>query len=297
VTDRDEPRPPVPPMADAAAGEPDRDASDPTRPASLPAGAPPAWPAGWSPPTGWSSTPTGWSSTPTGRPPAPGWSPPTPGWPAPPQGWPVPRPPAPPPGPPAWVPPALPGPPRYWGATCLVGVLLIAVLGAGIIALIGVSADELQRAIAADEAPPTIAADGTVAVQPGVTVRVPAGWRVEEALEDGIHLSNGATSAHVVVRERGGPIGAIRQYVQESLAPDAEGLSWTVPSQTEIGGRPAARSTYSGWFWDEQDEVDGRLVAVEESGSTVLVDAWAPDGELGSTESDVDAMLESVEVE
>jgi len=99
------------------------------------------------------------------------------------------------------------------------------------------------------------------------------------------------------VRDEPGPMGVIREYVEGTLEPDAINLSWTFSSRSDIGDRTGARATYSGFFWDAQQQVDGRLGAVEDGEWTVLVDAWAAEGEGEGVESDVHAILVSVEVD
>jgi hypothetical protein len=65
------------------------------------------------------------------------------------------------------------------------------------------------------------------------------------------------------------------------------------PVEREIGsGIPAAELDYTGVFGGTR--VDGRIVTASEAGSGLLVNAFAPSGELAASRDDLETILGSV---
>ena len=168
---------------------------------------------------------------------------------------------------------------------------MIAILLAGIVVLAVLSVSSVGSG-RETETP----ADGRLDVNDGVTARLPAGWQLVERFDDGVRVGQGGTTADILVRDAGDPAAALQAYVDEVLVPDATVFSSTDPVAADVNGRPGARASYVGRFTNVPSSLEGRLVAVSYDERSVVVDAWAAEGRLGSADSQIEELVASIEV-
>jgi hypothetical protein len=201
------------------------------------------------------------------------------------------------PGPTPPSPPPAPGAPREarWlpAVACLV-VLLIVSFGGFVVA--GEPSQATQE-ITGDQGEP----GQPIQLGPGVTVSVPAGWSVEqpEGQPPSLRLSNGIGHMYIAISPvSGDPVQQLQTYLDEVLRPQASQISTSPTQPIDIpSGNSAAYFAYLGTFEGVSAPLEGEVAAVvAPSGTALVVDGWAPEGQFVSVLEDVHATVVSAEV-
>lgn len=201
---------------------------------------------------------------------------------------------------PGWTrppPPPPPGAPREarWLPTILSLVVLLFVSFGGF-AVAGDPSAATQEITGDGDQP-----DQPIDLAPGVTIHVPAGWSVErpEGETPSLRLSNGIGQMYVAVSPVGGdPLQQLETYLTEVLEPQASQISTSQAEAIDLpSGQPAAYFAYLGSFQGVNAPLEGEVAAVvAPSGTVLVVDGWAPEGQFVSVQQDVQATVVSAEV-
>jgi hypothetical protein len=143
---------------------------------------------------------------------------------------------------------------------------------------------------------------GAVAVGTSVRVTPFPGWELagRSTDPDRIRLTSGSTSLDVVAFPfEGTDVDLLGRYVDDVLEPDAE--QFRVSEEVEpvrlASGLTGSRIAYVGLFGDVQAPIEGEVTAVvSPSGEGVILDGWAPAGQLQFEIDEIDAMIERAEI-
>jgi hypothetical protein len=140
-----------------------------------------------------------------------------------------------------------------------------------------------------------------VTVVEGVTIHPAPGWSLTDRLTEpqGVRLISGTGNLLVLVSPvGGGPEGQLLAYIEQVLEPEATQLSVTpVQPITIPSGNVAAVASYVGAFQGASSPLEGEVVAVVgASGTAVVFDGWAQEGQFGAARDDVRAMVAGAEV-
>jgi len=134
----------------------------------------------------------------------------------------------------------------------------------------------------------------------GVVIHPPQGWVAEPSPNTPeLRLSNGVGQMYVAVSPvSGAPEQRLDAYLNEVLSPQASQLSVTPPQTIDHpSGNAAAFVAYLGTFNEVQTPLEGEVAAVvAPSGTAVIVDGWAPDGEFVAVRDDIRGTVLSAEV-
>jgi hypothetical protein len=145
-------------------------------------------------------------------------------------------------------------------------------------------------------------AAGTIDVGEAVRVTPQPGWELVERFQSpvGIRLTNGSGNLDVATTPfTGTDIDLLVDYVESVLEPDAKQLqvSGDVEAVPVGSGLTGARIAYVGLFGDVQAPIEGTVTAtVSPTGSGVVFDGWAPQGQLRFAADDIEAMIRSTEI-
>ncbi|HEY7660037.1 MAG TPA: hypothetical protein VIC58_05510 [Actinomycetota bacterium] len=182
--------------------------------------------------------------------------------------------------------PAAPPRDRRWFPVVGVAALIVAVVSGGYLV-----ADALGEPAA-----------GTIDVGEAVRVTPQPGWELVERFQSpvGIRLTNGSGNLDVATTPfTGTDIDLLVDYVESVLEPDAKQLqvSGDVEAVPVGSGLTGARIAYVGLFGDVQAPIEGTVTAtVSPTGSGVVFDGWAPQGQLRFAADDIEAMIRSTEI-
>ncbi len=140
-----------------------------------------------------------------------------------------------------------------------------------------------------------------VELAPGVVIIPPPGWNVEQPQGEppSLRLSNGIGQMYIAVSPvAGDPEQQLQAYLDQALAPQASQLSTSPAEEIEIpSGNPAAFFAYVGSFEGVAGPLEGEVAAtVAPSGTAVIVDGWAPEGQFVAVRQDVRGALVAAEV-
>ena len=143
---------------------------------------------------------------------------------------------------------------------------------------------------------------GAVAVGTSVRVTPFPGWELagRSTDPDRIRLTSGSTSLDVAAFPFDGTdIDLLGWYVDNILEPDAEQfrVSEAVEPVRVASGLTGSRIAYVGLFGDVQAPIEGEVTAVvSPTGQGVILDGWAPAGQLQFEIDEIDAMIERAEI-
>jgi hypothetical protein len=142
---------------------------------------------------------------------------------------------------------------------------------------------------------------GPVDVGAIVRLHPPPGWAVAKSSTDppSVRLTRGNGSLDVLAGPFSGSLAdLLRVYVTRNLEPQAQQLSVSRPEPVRLAsGLPGLRVSYVGTFGGVATPIEGEVTAVvSNSGNGVILDGWAPSGQLGSVLDDVQAMVDGAEV-
>lgn len=140
-----------------------------------------------------------------------------------------------------------------------------------------------------------------IQLAPGIGITVPAGWSVEQpgGQPPALRLSNGIGQMYVAVSPVSGePLDQLEAYLDEVLRPQASQISTSTAQPIELpSGNPAAYFAYVGTFEGVNVPLEGEVAAVvAPSGTALVVDGWAPEGQFVSVQDDVHSTVLSAEV-
>ncbi len=138
----------------------------------------------------------------------------------------------------------------------------------------------------------------------GVRLTPPAGWVPvgNPAGLPGVKFQKGATTVEVGIASfSASPKDLLVAYVNQVLAPSAQDAKVSAATTGNAGnGRPTARATYTGSFKDFGTAVEGELttqvVTIGQNGIGIVVNAYAPQGQLTGSLGDVHAFADTIEV-
>lgn len=200
--------------------------------------------------------------------------------------------PAPPPPPPP--PPRAPGEARWVPTVVSLVVLLVVSFGGFLVA--GETSAATQEITGDQEEP-----GQPIELGPGVTINVPPGWSAEPAQDQppSIRLSNGIGQMYIAISPvAGDPVQQLQVYLDEVLRPQASQISTSPAQSIDLGtGNAASYFAYLGSFEGVNAPLEGEVAAaVAPSGTALIVDGWAPEGQFVSVLEDVRATVLNVEV-
>jgi hypothetical protein len=140
-----------------------------------------------------------------------------------------------------------------------------------------------------------------IQLAPGIGITVPAGWSVEqpEGQPPSLRLSNGVGQMYIAVSPvTGEPDRQLQAYLDEVLRPQASQISTSSAQPIELpSGNPAAFFAYLGTFEGVSVPLEGEVAAVvAPSGTALVLDGWAPEGQFVSVKQDVRSTVLSAEV-
>lgn len=140
-----------------------------------------------------------------------------------------------------------------------------------------------------------------IVVSEGVVIQPAAGWSVADRPTEppGVRLVSGTGNLLVLVSPVAGePEAQIQAYVEQVLEPEATQLSVTpVQPITIPSGNAAVLVSYIGAFQGVSSPLEGEVVAVVgASGTAMLFDGWAQEGQFGAARDDVRSMVAGAEV-
>lgn len=196
--------------------------------------------------------------------------------------------------PPPPPPPKAPGEAR-WLPTALSLVVLLFVSFGGFVVAGDTSA--ATQEITGDETEP----GEPIELVPGVVIHPPQGWSVTrpEGQPPSLRLASGIAQMYIVVSPvAGDPVQQLDAYLNEVLVPQASQIS-TSPAESIdlLSGHPAAYFAYLGSFEGVNTPLEGEVSAVvAPSGTAVVIDGWAPEGQFVSVQQDVRATVLAAEV-
>ena len=144
------------------------------------------------------------------------------------------------------------------------------------------------------------AAGVPVAIGNGVWVTPPPGWVAVGTPVGlpGVRFQRGATTVEVGIASfSASPHELLTAYVNQVLAPTAQDVKVSEPVNVRAGnGRPTARSIYTASFKDVGTAVDGELSTQVENGIGIVVNGYAPKGQLAGSLAEVHAFVDTIEV-
>ena len=196
--------------------------------------------------------------------------------------------------PPPPPPPKAPGEARWLPAALSLVVLLFVSFGGFVVA--GDTSAATQE-ITGDETEP----GEPIELVPGVVIHPPQGWSVTrpEGQAPSLRLASGIAQMYIVVSPvAGDPVQQLDAYLNEVLVPQASQIS-TSPAESIdlLSGHPAAYFAYLGSFEGVNAPLEGEVAAVvAPSGTAVVIDGWAPEGQFVSVQQDVRATVLAAEV-
>jgi hypothetical protein len=102
----------------------------------------------------------------------------------------------------------------------------------------------------------------------------------------------------VVSPVAGDPVQQLDAYLNEVLVPQASQISTSPAESIDLpSGHPAAYFAYLGSFEGVNTPLEGEAAAVvAPSGTAVVIDGWAPEGQFVSVQQDVRATVLAAEV-
>lgn len=167
-----------------------------------------------------------------------------------------------------------PAAPKGWLATLLILLLMVGIVVGGFVAAESVA-----------DLP-----DQPISLGNGVTIVVPPDWEYGGRADDGtILLSHG--NGNVAIRATAGmdERAALEQLRNEWLALGTVAAGDIEPVPDVRAGQPAARFAYSGTFLGAglAGAVEGEVTGVRGSGSAVVFDAWAGEGQFVNVRDDI----------
>ena len=135
----------------------------------------------------------------------------------------------------------------------------------------------------------------------GVRVTPPPGWVAVGAPVGlpGVRFQRGAFTVEVgIATFNAAPKDLLVAYVNQILAPSAQDAKVSAATNVVAGnGRPTARATYTGSFKDFGTAVEGEISAqVSQGGIGIVVNAYAPQGQLAGSLNEVHAFVDTIEV-
>ncbi len=134
---------------------------------------------------------------------------------------------------------------------------------------------------------------GAVDVGP-LRIHLAPGWQQVQT-EAGARLAKGSVAIDIQSTAYGGDAAALyRDFVEQVLAPAANGFGATPPSLVNVGGLPGVRGAYTGIFG--VGEVEGQLTAFIVGGTGFVFDAWGSPGTLRALLAEIELMMASIEV-
>ena len=196
--------------------------------------------------------------------------------------------------PPPPPPPKAPGEAR-WLPTALSLVVLLFVSFGGFVVAGDTSA--ATQEITGDETEP----GEPIELVPGVVIHPPQGWSVTrpEGQAPSLRLASGIAQMYIVVSPvAGDPVQQLDAYLNEVLVPQASQISTSPAESIDLpSGHPAAYFAYLGSFEGVNAPLEGEVAAVvAPSGTAVVIDGWAPEGQFVSVQQDVRATVLAAEV-
>jgi hypothetical protein len=140
-----------------------------------------------------------------------------------------------------------------------------------------------------------------VTVSEGVVIHPASGWSVADRPTEppGLRLVSGTGNLLVLVSPvAGGPEEQLQAYVEQVLEPEATQLSVSAVQPISIpSGNAAALISYVGAFQGVSSPLEGEVVAViGASGTAVVLDGWAQEGQFVAARDDVRAMVAGAEI-
>jgi hypothetical protein len=140
--------------------------------------------------------------------------------------------------------------------------------------------------------PGPIAEGEAIDVGAGYTIRPPAGWTVVSQNDDVAVLQKGATLLVIGGIQTLDSPELLATWYRDAWFADG-GYTGGEPVDREVGsGIPGVELDYTGVFGGTR--VDGRIVTASAAGSGLLVNAFAPTGELSAARDDLETILASV---
>lgn len=135
----------------------------------------------------------------------------------------------------------------------------------------------------------------TVDIGP-LRLTLPAGWNAGQTPNGNFRMVKGGVAIDLVILDTQGDAAAIyNAYVNQALAPDAQGFGATQPSAVPIAGTTAARGAYSGVFGNA-GQIEGEVTTVALRGKGYIFDAWGQLGTLGPLRQEVQRLLDTMQV-
>lgn len=191
------------------------------------------------------------------------------------------------------APPPTPGPPperqaRWLPLLALLGVMAFVTLGGFLF-----SGSPAGTAFAGD-----VEVGSAVEVAHGVTIQPAAGWQIAEPVvsPQGVVLEGG--NGRLLVGVPGGigsPEELVAYYASNFLEPQASQLSVGEVEPLSLPAGPAAVARYVGLFEGVATPIEGEVIGiVSPSGTAVVLDGWASQGNYGPVHDQVVAMAASV---
>ncbi len=185
--------------------------------------------------------------------------------------------------------------------TIIVAIALVAlVLGSQFLnALVPVSAGQRRRRRWRQQRQPV--AGAPVDIGNGIRVTPPAAWvPVATPLGlPGVRFQRGACTTEVgIAGFDASPKDLLVAYVNQILAPATQNVNVSAAA-TGVGGngRPIARATYTGAIKDLGTAVEGEITTqVTPSGIGIIVNAYAPQGQLAGCLGEVHQFVDTIEV-
>jgi hypothetical protein len=141
----------------------------------------------------------------------------------------------------------------------------------------------------------------TVDIGNGVRITPPAGWvPVGNPTQlPGLKFQRGAVTVEVgIAAFTASPKDLLVAYVNQVLAPNAQDAKVSAAQTGTAGnGKPTARATYTGSFKDFGTAVEGELsTQVSQTGIGIVVNAYAPQGQLSGSLGEVHVFVDTIEV-
>jgi hypothetical protein len=206
-----------------------------------------------------------------------------------------------PPGAPGTAPGGTPPPPpkapreARWLPTVLSLVVLLFVSFGGFVVAGDTSA--ATQEITGDETEP----GEPIELVPGVIIHPPQGWSVTrpEGQPPSLRLANGIAQMYIAVSPvAGDPVRQLDTYLNDVLVPQASQISTSPAQSIDLpSGHPAAYFAYLGSFQGVNAPLEGEVAAVvAPSGTALVIDGWAPEGQFVSVQQDVRAAVATAEV-
>jgi hypothetical protein len=200
-------------------------------------------------------------------------------------------------GQPAW-PASPPPPPRAprearWIPTAAVLVIMLFVTFGGF--LFAGETGAVGAEITGDGGP-----GAPIQLGSSVVIHPPGGWVAEPSPDSPeVRLSNGVGQMYAAASPvTGSPEQQLQAYIEQALSPQASQLSVTeIQAVEHPSGNDAAFVAYLGTFEGVSSPLEGEVAAVvAPSGTALILDGWAPEGQFVAVRDDVRATVLSAEV-